>query len=563
MADLRRLVRAIPPGLVVLTVPILMVTVAAARSRWGPPLDHAFLYLRVRDVGSASTPLVGTMGRLGGAHHPGPLEFWITAPLTRLFGPSGLLVMTGLLSLGWIATILVVARRLAGPGLAWAFTAALTVFLLSAGPAWFVDPWNAWIGVLPLLCLLISAPAFVWTGRLGFLVVALIAGSYAAQAHAGLLPIVAVVAMTTVVGVIVTRPAVGRAADDETPVDRSSVARTVAVAVGLTVLLWSGPLLDQFFGDGNLSKLVRFAFEGNGDPRPPLSELLRVGSRQVGLSPAWVGFDEGFWNAVGAPAWQLLVPLVLLSALTVAARRLDPLVSLLAGFALVFQLGAIVAITRMSGQLYHYLFRWAWPVSLFGIVVLAWGSLRLVTNRVGARANGREAGRPEVGVTHSLEADPTTQTSVGHRVRSGVRAGSLIVAITISIVAASVGTVRAATADPRPFPEHSRAVRAVAGGIRANEPKGTYNAKWGLTADFASVPTGVFVALTDAGWDIRYPEDSDRLVGSHRSTIAVDAPTLWIGVGSAAPPAPDARLVIDWQPAPPDEHGYTVYLLPT
>src|SRR5688572_2580973 len=66
-----------------------------ANDRWGPLFERAIIEIRVRDVGTASTPLIGITGRLGtaetgiqSASHPGPLPFYALAPVYRLLGAS-------------------------------------------------------------------------------------------------------------------------------------------------------------------------------------------------------------------------------------------------------------------------------------------------------------------------------------------------------------------------------------------------------------------------------------------------------------------------------------------
>ena len=59
---------------------------------WTPVSDDAGIWMRTWDVGTRHTPLVGPPSRFGW-HHPGPLLFYLLAPLLRLFGglPSALL----------------------------------------------------------------------------------------------------------------------------------------------------------------------------------------------------------------------------------------------------------------------------------------------------------------------------------------------------------------------------------------------------------------------------------------------------------------------------------------
>src|SRR5437868_4854291 len=75
-----------------LIVPIAVAVFAFHKPTWTPVLDLAQTELRVRDVGTVNTPLIGLPGRIGtGAEqgsHPGPLSFYALAPTYRLFGSS-------------------------------------------------------------------------------------------------------------------------------------------------------------------------------------------------------------------------------------------------------------------------------------------------------------------------------------------------------------------------------------------------------------------------------------------------------------------------------------------
>ena len=50
---------------VLLAVPFIVATASIARHAWYPVLDLAMTELRVRDVGTAHTPLVSLPGRIG------------------------------------------------------------------------------------------------------------------------------------------------------------------------------------------------------------------------------------------------------------------------------------------------------------------------------------------------------------------------------------------------------------------------------------------------------------------------------------------------------------------
>jgi hypothetical protein len=78
---------------VLLAAPLVLAVIFLRSQDWAPVHDMAWTELRVRDVGGAHTPLVGLPGRLGDTErpgsHPGPLSFYVLAPVYRLLGGSG------------------------------------------------------------------------------------------------------------------------------------------------------------------------------------------------------------------------------------------------------------------------------------------------------------------------------------------------------------------------------------------------------------------------------------------------------------------------------------------
>src|SRR5687767_10801762 len=75
-----------------LTLPLFVATAVLYSEPWAPLYDTALVEQMVRDVGTGRTPLLGLGGRLGPperpASHPGPLSFYMLAPVHRLLGGS-------------------------------------------------------------------------------------------------------------------------------------------------------------------------------------------------------------------------------------------------------------------------------------------------------------------------------------------------------------------------------------------------------------------------------------------------------------------------------------------
>lgn len=68
-------------------LPVLAALLSAAMHQWTEFGDYALIDMRVRDVFSSDVPLVGTYSRYGW-NHPGPLMYWLMAPVARVLGGS-------------------------------------------------------------------------------------------------------------------------------------------------------------------------------------------------------------------------------------------------------------------------------------------------------------------------------------------------------------------------------------------------------------------------------------------------------------------------------------------
>src|SRR3954451_2558905 len=78
-------------------VPVACVLLFHAGRHYLPLGDEAIIDMRVRDVFTSHTPLVGAYSR--GFNHPGPLLYWLLAPLSAITGhaPWSIMVSGALL----------------------------------------------------------------------------------------------------------------------------------------------------------------------------------------------------------------------------------------------------------------------------------------------------------------------------------------------------------------------------------------------------------------------------------------------------------------------------------
>lgn len=354
------------------SVPLVVELIRVLSLGWFPTFDIGFLQLRALDVGTSRTPLVGMPSTISLAtgeatFHPGPLQSWFAAPLVRLltFSPSALLLAQVLLNLLWIfLAAWMVARSVSRISVA---VIAGSVALIGLGPEVLHDPWNPHAAVLPLAVALL-AMVLVVRGERRWSWIAVLSGSYAAEAHlSDLAP--ATIAIVVVL-FIVTRSSGSR--------------RTVVAAWSVFVACWTGPIIDQVFGRGNLLHILGAGGDGQalgwGDA---WSRFVRV------MMPWRLPLDRSVSAAelvaAVSPIEQLLTVLVLVGAVLAFRDRRSGSWGR-AGFVALSIVGIqtmVTALTPMTlGSLFgvHVARSW-WPVTWILWLCIAGAILGIVERR--------------------------------------------------------------------------------------------------------------------------------------------------------------------------------------
>jgi hypothetical protein len=368
----------------VVTLPLVIALASLHSPRWYPLLDLAMTELRVRDVGTRHTPLVGLVGRLSSdgnqGSHPGPISFWALAPVYRLLGGSAWSLLVGVVVLNTTAVALTlwIAVRQGGRALALAVAAGLAVLFHLYGTQVLTEPWNPYMPVMwwPLTLMALWA---VLCDDLAMMPVAVFAASFCMQTHISYLGLVGGFGAVVVVWVTLRgyrlradRPALRR------------LLRWSAIALGLAVVLWLPPLIDQVTGTPGNAGIVLDHF------RHPDEDPIGIGRGgelfAVHLNP-WrlVAGQQGISGSV-VPGLALVATWV---AAAVVAWRLPGdddspqrrlLVRLHAVIAVALVLG-FVSSTRILGFVWHYLVLWAWSVNMLIVLAVAWTALAAVAAR--------------------------------------------------------------------------------------------------------------------------------------------------------------------------------------
>src|SRR5207248_3063819 len=157
--------RAVAALAALLVFPLFVAVIGFHKPTWTPVLDLAQTELRVRDVGTSHTPLIGLPGRIlydgQQGSHPGPLSFYALAPMYRLFGSTAfaLQLATFVLNAGAVVVALALARRRGGTALVLGVGAAIAVLITGFGVTTLTEPWNPYLPLLWWLVVLLA----VWS----------------------------------------------------------------------------------------------------------------------------------------------------------------------------------------------------------------------------------------------------------------------------------------------------------------------------------------------------------------------------------------------------------------
>ncbi len=353
----------------VLAVPLLVALGVLHSPRWYPLLDLAQTELRVRDVGTRHSPLVGLAGRIQAygrqGSHPGPISFWGLAAFYRLYGGSSFALQAACVTLHLIAMggILAVAYRRGGARLALTFAALLAVLTHAYGTGTLTEAWNPYMPVLWWLLFLVA----IWSvlvDDLAMLPVAVFAGSFCLQTH---ISYAGLVGGTTGLTVAVLAVEAWRRRRDD-PAAVRSLLRWGALSAVLGVVLWIPPVIDQIVHDpGNASMIVE-NFRNPSDD----SVGMRVAGEMFGVHLNVWRLIAGE-SAITGSAIPALVLLAVWAASAVVAWRLRHrlLVRLHALLAVVLVLGQI-SLSRVFGGVWYYLALWAWGITALMLVAIVW-----------------------------------------------------------------------------------------------------------------------------------------------------------------------------------------------
>lgn len=514
--------------LVALAVPFLVGAVAARTTTWWPASDLALLDLRIADVGTADTPLLGPFSRFGWSH-PGPLLYWLLAPLYRLLGatPSAGLAAAALQNAVVVVAVGVLARRIGGRRFLALFAAATAILLASLGGEVLVSTWNPWISLLPFAGFVLLAWG-VGAGDVVLVPWAVLAGSYLVQSHVGYGVLVGALAVVAAAQLVVGELGRRQTLGDAWPARRRRLARLAGASVAVGAVAWIGPLVDQVSEDPGNVRAIAAYFASSDEEPVGLGEGISVASRQLSPVAPWLGGSEhlDFLANVGDTSPVLALPVLSAFAVTavVAWRRADVLALRLHATVAVGLVSGVAAVSRITDQPYYYLFRWWWVLAMFTWLCIAFTALRALPARLDARVW-----------------------------RVLVPACSVITVLAAGIASTS-------TADPIETTTHEAAVEEVTPLVLgAVDGEGTYVVR-ALGFSWFEVYFGLIAQLERNGVDVLVDEQFRAHAGAGRVLDPDPDPppdgVLFVATGTSVADGladPRLELVAEYDPLAPDE----------
>jgi hypothetical protein len=485
---------------VALGLPIVIAAIAVRTPRWYPQVDLAQIEMRVRDVFSSDPPTIGLGGRIYGINntqgaHPGPLSFYLLAPVYRLLGgtPWAMQMSDALLNVAaLIGTLWATSRRWGLRGVL-LIAAALAVLVHLYGTQLLVYPWNPYMPVLFWVLFLVC----VWgvlCGDLPLLPVAVVTGTLCAQTH---IPYVGLVGGLVIVLVVFLVRRYRRAKGDDTA--RRRLRRWAGGSALLGAFLWSPVLIQQFGGNpGNIS-IIWDGVLHKHDPAIGYGEGWALLMRRLDVTHLLGSGGTGSpWVGAGLLAvWAV-------AAVVAARRRQRDLTALHLVVGVAIALGVVDAASIM-GIPWYYLSLWGYGTAALTVVAVVGTAARAVGDHLAARADADR--------WHRLSWVPTA---------------ALVAAIVVPLLPvvrdAPSTEIHEQKAFSAEFAEVIHpTVDAIEDGTVPGGPDGTLLVSWSDPVSLGGPGFSLVLELERRGYDVGTTEDHRLSVRDHRVVTADEA----------------------------------------
>lgn len=507
--------------------PVFIVIVTLTGRDYVPVQDFAVFHLRLRDVLSTDTPMLGVYSQYGW-NHPGPAGYWMVAPFVWIAGGEawGMLVGSAIAQGAAIGATAVVTRRAHSnrAALIWVSIAALGYG--ATGPWVVLEAWNPHIA-LPFYVLFLAS---AWSAAItpgSYLPTVFVTGSILVHLHIGYAPLVLPVWVW-----LIWRRAKAVGLGHLMPQARRRLALWL-------VVLWSAPVMnDVLRPPGNLARLVDyFVLDGGSDSAAGPIAAIRQLADAVRLPPPWLlgshSVDDMTGAATGSPApWALVAALAVLTGLWARRSASEASRSLL-DLAWVSLAAGLIALVGLRGQVRLYQFYWIDVLAVLLLVATTWAAWS-------ARSKREEPETP--------------------------RRGSAMLVGVLAVAAITVSTARtidlvAHRGDVHRFESVTRELLDAA---LITPPSGPTIVRW-VGSPLGGVQAGVVNGLDRAGVDVRVDLGGGFQWGYQREADVVEVNEVWMVsesgyAGTYLSSLPGARIVATTTPLDAAEEAELVRL---
>lgn len=338
-----------------------------------PVGDSAMLELYTRHAATGVWAL-GPYSQFGW-NHPGPLYFYLLAPLYLLSGEKTIALHAGAFAINLVSLCVIVFAllRYAAPGIACAAAAAMGLYLYRL--PLIASFWNPHIVILPAAAFLVLC-ALVAARHGGALPAVVLVGSFLVQTHVSLAPYVLLLASA----------ALAAAAWWPAPAQthERSLRPWIHASAWLLLLLWLLPIVEQVSNSpGNLTRMLQFF--GSPSPGQELRTVLVVwGDTVCALFQKHLELPAGLPLTIPADSTALPIACAILQLLLLAVACLDaqqrrrPFDAALAAAGILASLTVLWSLTQVKSLVGDYMVFWLSSIGTLNWAVIAGSALTRV-----------------------------------------------------------------------------------------------------------------------------------------------------------------------------------------
>jgi hypothetical protein len=361
--------RLVATGVVLALASILVITaLIRAMEPFFLEGDPAFIGIYTR-LALDGRLVVGAYSRFHW-HHPGPIYFYMLAPLYWLTGQHAhsLAWTASLLNLCSVWLVLSRLKKRGGAGVFVAGAALLLLYVLQTEEL-FVNPWNPYVTLLPLAALIVSCADFASTVHLGALPLIVLLASFVTQTHAGHIPCAGAVVLASLILHLRHR----RHADAPLRGAGASDRRYLLASAAVLIVAWAPPVIENLRGDpGNLTFLFHYVRHRQATS---VSDALSGYVHYMAALPLWrlaAPWSPGPW-----PGSEWLAGLVTLAQFVLlwlagrwAGARGRPFHRALCLVSLTGSVAGLWAASRIIDDVFTYVIFWVSILSLTNLTAI-------------------------------------------------------------------------------------------------------------------------------------------------------------------------------------------------